>query len=207
MKQNSFPEGFRFLPGYLDREAQENLLDEIREGLRDSPLFQPVMPRTGKPMSVKMSSFGSFGWYTDQKGGYRYEPRHPRTGRDWPAIPGSLLKLWDDLAGYPAPPESCLINFYEPDARMGLHQDADEQDKNAPVLSISLGDTALFRIGGPNRRDRTQSIRLESGDIVILDGTARHCFHGIDKIYPDTNTLLKTSGRVNITMRRVQKPA
>ncbi|NEI74211.1 alpha-ketoglutarate-dependent dioxygenase AlkB [Rhizobium lusitanum] len=198
------PNGIRHLPGYLDRPAQEALVEAIRAVVAEAPLFTPVMPGTGKEMSVRMTNCGSLGWVTDKQHGYRYQPTHPVTGRPWPAMPAQLLDLWRDIAGYETPPEACLVNFYSDDARMGLHQDRDEQDLKAPVLSISLGNTCLFRVGGLNRNDRTLSFKLSSGDIVILGGEGRLCFHGVERIYPATSTLLKNGGRINLTLRRVQ---
>ena len=117
-----------------------------------------------------------------------------------------MLDAWRDLAGYAHPPEACLINVYGPAAKMGLHQDRDELDFNAPVVSLSLGDTCLFRIGGPKRSDPTRSVRLASGDAVVLGGPARLAFHGVDRIMPGTSTLLPEGGRINLTMRRVTRP-
>ena len=198
------PNGIRHLPGYLDRPAQEALVDAIRAVVAEAPLYTPVMPGTGKEMSVRMTNCGSLGWVTDKQRGYRYQPTHPVTDLPWPAIPSKLLDLWRDIAGYEKPPEACLVNFYSDDARMGLHQDRDEQDLSAPVLSVSLGNTCLFRVGGLNRNDPTLSVKLASGDIVVLGGEGRLCFHGVDRIYPTTSTLLKNGGRINLTLRRVQ---
>ena len=198
------PPGFRHLPGHLSRTTQEALVEEIRDVVRAAPLFQPMMPRTGKPFSVRMSNCGPLGWVADRTG-YRYQPTHPVTGAPWPAMPPVLLDLWTELSGYPAEPEACLINFYGETARMGLHRDEDEEDFSAPVFSISLGDTCRFRIGGPSRKDPTSSFKLASGDIVLLAGEARTAFHGVDRIYPATSTLLKDGGRINLTMRRVTK--
>ena len=114
-----------------------------------------------------------------------------------------LLDAWRELARYPHPPEACLVNFYGADARMGLHQDRDEQDFAAPVVSLSLGDTCLFRIGGGKRSDPTRSLKLASGDALVLGGEARLAFHGVDRIMPGTSTLLPEGGRINLTMRRV----
>lgn len=200
------PIGLKLLPGLLDRPAQEALLDEIRERTEKAPLFVPRMPRTGKPMTVRMTNFGPLGWVTDKDRGYRYQPDHPGTGNPWPDIPEVLLKLWREHANYIAPPEACLVNYYEPDAKMGLHQDRDEQDFDAPVLSVSLGDTCLFRYGGKDRGDPTKSFKLQSGDVMLLSGPSRLIFHGVDRLYPGTSTLLKREGRINLTLRRVNKP-
>ncbi len=195
--------GIRHFPGYLDRLHQEAMVEMIREIVSAAPLFTPVMPGTGKPMSVRMSNCGELGWVTDKERGYRYQPVHPLTGEPWPAIPPALLDIWTVVSGYPLPPQACLINFYSDDAKMGLHQDKDEQDLKAPVVSISLGNSCLFRIGGTARNDRTQSLKLSSGDVIVLGGEGRLCFHGVDRIYPATSTLLKSGGRINLTLRRV----
>lgn len=198
------PEGFRLLPGRFGRAEQEELRDAIRAVAAAAPLYRPTMPRTGKPFSVRMTNCGELGWVSDQAG-YRYQETHPVTGRPWPPIPAMLLALWEELSGYPHPPEACLVNFYDPDARMGLHQDADEAEFAAPVLSVSLGDTCRFRLGGLDRRDPTRSVRLASGDALLLGGAARLAFHGVDRIYPGTSTLLPQGGRINLTLRRVTR--
>lgn len=186
--------------GYLSRAEQEEMRDDIRAVVQAAPLFQPLTP-WGKPMSVRMSAAGKYGWYTDRKG-YRYEASHPN-GANWPDIPASVLKIWRALVSETREPDCCLINYYREKARMGLHQDKDEADFAWPVLSVSLGDTAVFRIGGPNRSDATESVSLESGDVAILGGKARLAFHGIDRIKPGSSTLLKDGGRLNLTLRVV----
>jgi alkylated DNA repair protein (DNA oxidative demethylase) len=196
------PKGVRHIPGHLDRDEQQGLLEDIRAVVVQAPLYRPEMPRSGKPFSVRMTNCGELGWVAD-KAGYRYQDQHPVTDAPWPPIPERLLKLWDDLTGYLRPPQACLVNFYDTGARMGLHQDRDESDFSAPVLSISLGDACLFRIGGTERRQPTRSFRLESGDVVILGGESRLAFHGVDRIYPTTSTLLRDGGRINLTLRRV----
>lgn len=195
--------GIRHIPGYLDAAAQRALVDDIRAVVEVAPLYTPEMPRTGKPMSVRMTNCGALGWVTDKAGGYRYQPTHPVSGEPWPPIPALLLDIWREVAGYPHPPEACLVNFYADWARMGLHQDRDERDFAAPVVSISLGDDCLFRVGGVRRNDPTVSFRLSSGDVVVLGGEGRLAFHGVDRIYPGTSMLLKNGGRINLTLRRV----
>lgn len=197
-------DGFRHLPDYLSRIEQEALVKELRVILKQAPLYQPCMPKTGKPFSVKMSNCGELGWVSDVKG-YRYQEIHPETGKQWPPIPKMLLNIWEKEAGYELPPQACLINWYEPSAKMGLHQDKDEQDFDAPVLSVSLGDTALFRIGGLTRKEPTRSFKLNSGDVVVLGGKSRLAFHGIDRILTGSSTLLGKLGRINLTLRRVVK--
>ncbi|MFH1794610.1 MAG: alpha-ketoglutarate-dependent dioxygenase AlkB [Pseudomonadota bacterium] len=199
----TLPDGFRHLPGYLDVSAQRTLVENIRDVVQAAPLFTPEMPRTGKPMSVRMTNCGALGWVTDRERGYRYQSTHPATGRPWPPIPHRLLAIWRAVSGAGIDPEACLVNFYDDTARMGLHQDRDEQDLSAPVVSVSLGDTCLFRIGGTSRNDPTQSFRLNSGDVVVLGGESRLSFHGVDRIYPSTSPLLKSGGRINLTLRRV----
>jgi DNA oxidative demethylase len=196
--------GLRIVPGYLDREAQERLLAAIREVIAEAPLYTPRMPRSGQPMSVRMTNCGPLGWMTDEKG-YRYQETHPVTGAPWPPIPGILLEAWQKLAGCPRQPQACLVNFYGPDARMGLHQDRDEEDFDAPVVSLSLGDTCLFRVGGTTRQGATRSFRLASGDAVVLGGEARLAFHGVDRVIPGTSRLLAEGGRINLTLRRVTR--
>jgi alkylated DNA repair protein (DNA oxidative demethylase) len=194
--------GLRLYPDYLDREQQEMLLASLREVLAAAPLFTPRMPKSGRPFSVRMSNCGTLGWMSDETG-YRYARTHPVTGRAWPPIPGMLLAIWNELARYPHPPEACLINFYGADAKMGLHQDRDEHDFAAPVVSLSLGDSCLFRVGGLKRGDPTQSFRLASGDALVLGGEARLAFHGVDRVTAGTSTLLAEGGRINLTLRRV----
>jgi len=197
------PRGVRHIPGYLGAEAQEALVAAIRAVVQAAPLYTPTMPKSGRPMSVRMTNCGTLGWVTDQERGYRYQATHPVTGKPWPAIPQSLLTLWREVASWPMEPEACLVNFYDQSAKMGLHQDRDEQNLQAPVVSVSLGDACLFRIGGSKRDDPTKSFRLESGDVVVLGGEGRLAFHGVDRIYPMTSALLNKGGRINLTLRRV----
>jgi alkylated DNA repair protein (DNA oxidative demethylase) len=194
-------DGFRFYPEHFDRVAQVALVETVRALVRDAPFYTPHVP-SGAAMSVQQTSFGPLGWITD-RAGYRYEPRHPVTGRPWPAMPDALASLWTELADFPAPAESCLVNLYRASAKMGLHVDADEAARDAPVVSVSLGDTALFRIGGAKRSDPTRSLRLSSGDVVVLAGASRRAYHGIDRIYPGTSRLIDGGGRINLTLRRV----
>jgi alkylated DNA repair protein (DNA oxidative demethylase) len=193
--------GLRLFKEALGRVEQEDLRDRIREILLAAPLFQPVMPRTGKKFSVRMSNCGPLGWVSDLSG-YRYQASHPETGQPWPPIPMALLRLWRDLADYPHDPDACLINYYDAQAKMGAHQDRDEQVFDAPILSISLGDSCRFRFGGDTRGAPTQSLTLDSGDVLIFGGPARKMFHGVDKIIAGGSTLLNPPGRINLTLRR-----
>jgi alkylated DNA repair protein (DNA oxidative demethylase) len=190
----------------LDRPAQTALLGAIRKVIAEAPLYTPTMPRSGKPMSVRMTNAGPLGWVTDKEGGYRYQAMHPETGKPWPPIPPMLLDLWTECADYPHPPEACLINYYAGAAKMGLHQDRDEQDFDAPVLSVSLGDTGIFRVGGTTRKAPTESYELRSGDVFVLGGADRLAYHGIDRVLPGSSDLLVEGGRFNLTLRRVTKP-
>lgn len=192
--------GFEVHKGYLDAAAQEALVDRLRSLIRAAPLFSPLTPY-GKPMSVRMTSAGRFGWYADRKG-YRYVERHP-DGTSWPPIPDEVLAIWADVAGVARAPDCCLVNYYSKGARMGLHQDRDEADFSLPVVSISLGDSALFRIGGTKRGCPTESIWLESGDVVVMGGDARLTYHGIDRIRFGSSSLLPNGGRINLTLRVV----
>jgi alkylated DNA repair protein (DNA oxidative demethylase) len=189
-------------PERLDREAQTALIAEVFRLVEDAPFYRPVMPQSGKPFSVEETNFGSLGWLSDASG-YRYVREHPVTHRPWPAIPDALLRLWAETAGFAAPPECCLVNLYREGARMGLHQDRDEAALDAPVLSVSLGDDALFRIGGTSRRGPTRSVRLGSGDVIVFGGPARLAFHGIDRVVAGTSGLVPGGGRINLTLRRV----
>lgn len=194
-------DGFKFFPAALDPAAQAALAAEVMTVAREAPFFRPITPG-GQAMSVRMTSFGERGWFTDRSG-YRYVESHPQTGRPWPPIPPTLLALWARLTGCATPPDACLVNWYQTGAKMGLHQDKDEADFTFPVLSVSLGDTALFRLGGLNRKDATGSIRLASGDVCVLDGPARLAFHGVDRVLSGSSRLIEGGGRINLTLRRV----
>jgi alkylated DNA repair protein (DNA oxidative demethylase) len=154
-------------------------------------------------MSVAITGLGLLSWTSDLDG-YRYTPTHPATGRPWPPMPPILLELWRRLAPGAPEPDACLVNLYRSGARMGLHQDRDEQDFSIPVLSISLGDTALFRLGGARRRDPTRSLKLSSGDVCLLTGPARLAFHGIDRVIDGSSTVVPGGGRLNLTLRRAR---
>jgi alkylated DNA repair protein (DNA oxidative demethylase) len=210
MHETTAASGLRVFAGFLDRRAQLRLVAALREAVWRAPFFTPTMPRTGKPFSVRMTNLGPLGWVTDRDGGYRYQAKHPETDAPWPAIPEMVMEVWRQVSGYPHPPEACLVNYYATTAKMGLHQDRDEQDFVAPVVSISLGDSCLFRVGGNDRKDPTRSMKLASGDVVVLGGNARLAFHGVDRLYPGTSTLLSDwfpeGGRVNLTLRRVTRP-
>lgn len=189
----------------LDEPSQLALVEAVRGIARQAPLFRPVTPR-GQPMSVRMTSAGEFGWVTDRNG-YRYQAEHPDSGAPWPPIPDPVLDIWRAVSGTERVPESCLVNFYDETARMGLHQDRDEADLTAPVVSVSLGDDARFRVGTTKRGGPTKSLWLASGDIAVLAGEARLAYHGIDKLRPGSSRLLPKGGRINLTLRVVTAQA
>jgi DNA oxidative demethylase len=197
-------DGVKHFPGFMDRTAQETMLLAMRDVVKAAPLFIPLMPRTGRPFSVRMTNMGELGWVSDRNG-YRYQATHPDTGTAWPVMPEQILDIWRKVAGAPVLPEACLVNFYQGGAKMGLHQDKDEEDFSVPVVSISLGDTALFRFGGTERGGKTSTVKLASGDVLVMGGASRLCFHGIDRVYSGTSTLLKEGGRINLTLRRVTR--
>jgi alkylated DNA repair protein (DNA oxidative demethylase) len=197
--------GLVYRPGCLDRDDQRALAEAVDEAVAQAPFVRPVMPQTGRPFSVEMTNLGPLGWVSDRRG-YRYQPTHPETGEAWPSMPAMILDIWRAVAGYPHDPEACLVNRYRAGAKMGLHRDGDEEEIAAPVVSISLGDTAILRIGGTERGGKTETIRLSSGDVLVMGGKSRLRYHGIDRILPSTSTLLKDGGRINLTLRRVTKP-
>ena len=190
--------GVRIVPGWLGGDAQRRIVEDLRGIVSAAPLFHPETMR-GRKMSVRMTSAGRLGWVSDRRG-YRYEPRHP-SGCNWPAIPADLIGMWRALCPDAADPDTCLVNYYGEGARMGLHQDRDEADNSHPVLSLSLGDEALFRVGNLDRGGRTESVWLASGDVAILEGRARLAFHGIDRIRFGSSSLLGDGGRLNVTLR------
>lgn len=193
--------GVRHLAGFLDRPAQERMQADVRGVIAAAPLVRPVTP-WGKPMSVRMTSAGRLGWVI-RRGRYAYADRHPETGNAWPPIPESVLAVWRSVSGWPQDPDCCLINWYSEGARMGLHQDRDEGRFDAPVVSISLGDPARFRIGGTERKGPTESLILHSGDVLVMGGASRLAFHGIDRVMFGEGTLLPGGGRINLTLRVV----
>lgn len=194
--------GFILLPGLLDLAAQAALVDAVLTAARDAPFHRQITPG-GRLMSVEMTGLGPLSWITDA-GGYRYEVRHPLTGRPWPPMPEILRTLWAELADAIVPADACLVNLYREGAKMGLHRDEDEADFRFPVLSVSLGDTAVFRIGGLKRTDPTRSVRLASGDVCLLAGESRLAFHGVDRIVAGSSRLIPGGGRINLTLRRAR---
>lgn len=190
--------GVRVWPGLLDSDAQRAMVGDLR-ALAEAAPFRQYQTPGGRMMSVRMTAAGAVGWVTDRSG-YRYDPAQP-DGREWPEIPESILAVWHRVSGVERLPDSCLVNFYGEGAKMGMHQDCDEADTRWPVVSISLGDDALFRVGGIERGGVTKSVWLRSGDVAVLSGPARLAHHGIDRIRFRSSGLLPDGGRINVTLR------
>jgi DNA oxidative demethylase len=194
--------GILLLPGYAGAE----ILTTAQALLTASPP-RIMMTSWGKPMSVAMTNCG-LGWVSGATG-YRYEARDPATGHPWPAMPEIFHRLAVSAsvaAGYAGfDPEACLINLYRPQARMGLHQDRDETVFDQPIVSVSLGRSARFRIGGVHRTAPTRAVTLEDGDVVVFGGPARLVFHGIDRLVGPAHPVLGEI-RINLTFRRVTAP-
>lgn len=204
--ETGFP-GIALYPGYLGAAAQGALLGALLAGFATAPPYRPRMPRTGQPWSIRQTNFGEFGWVS-RPDGYFYSSTNEVNGGKWPAIPAALLDIWAQVAHYPAPPECCLVNLYDaPKSRMGLHRDEDEAALDAPVVSISLGDSCVFRVGGFARSDKSKSFRLASGDVLVIGGASRLRYHGVDRVIPGSSRLVPGGGRINLTLRRVTKPA
>ena len=201
VKPFALADGVALWRGYYDRAAQEALTAEVFAAAEHAPFYKPVMPGTGTPFSVEETNFGLLGWISD-KAGYRYGSNHPYTDKPWPPLPPALLQLWNAVADHPAPPECCLVNLYRAGAKMGAHQDREEA-ADAPVVSVSLGDDALFRFGGTTRKGPTRSVMLASGDVLVFGGPARRMYHGIDRIVAGSSTLIPGGGRLNLTLRKV----
>jgi DNA oxidative demethylase len=195
--------GFAHIGAALDVAAQNALLAAVNGVVAAAPLFTSRMPRTGKPLSVRMTNCGPVGWVSDKDLGYRYQATHLEMGKPWPPIPGELLAIWHSYANFDGLPEACLVNFYAAGTKMGSHVDRDEKEPRAPVISVSLGDDAVFHVGGLKRSDPKTKMTLRSGDVVVLGGPARFAYHGIDRVLPGTSDLVPGGGRINLTMRRV----
>ena len=185
---------------FLNSADQMAVIQALGIVAQKAPFLQPVTP-WGRPMSVHMTSAGSFGWVSGPKG-YAYSRTHP-AGPDWPAVPAKILEIWAKVSGSLRLPECCLVNFYGQGARMGMHQDRDEADFGEPVVSLSLGDEGLFRVGNLTRGGKTASTWLRSGDVVVMGGRARLLYHGIDRIRFGSSSLLPKHGRINVTLRVV----
>jgi DNA oxidative demethylase len=194
-------DGATVLKGFAGTAAPR-LIDEIDTVAAAAPFRRMVTPG-GKQMSVAMTNCGAAGWVTDRRG-YRYDPADPQTGRPWPPMPKTFRSLAKGAAGAAGfadfCPDACLINRYEPGARLTLHQDRDEQDFSQPIVSVSLGLPAVFLFGGERRTGPRRRIRLENGDVVVWGGPARLAFHGIDPL-ADGEHPLTGRCRINLTFR------
>jgi alkylated DNA repair protein (DNA oxidative demethylase) len=205
VKGHELAPGVRLWREFYLRPAQREVVETVMGLTQSSPFYRPLMPKSAKPFSVEETNFGPLGWTSDISG-YRYSTVHPVTGEPWPAIPDCLLELWHAVAFYPLAPQCCLVNLYRDGAKMGAHQDRDEVELDAPVVSVSLGDDAVFRFGGLTRKEPTQSVKLSSGDVLTFGGPARRMFHGIDRVIGSSTRLVPGGGRINLTLRRVTKP-
>ena len=198
--------GLRIVPGFLDAQSQAALLRDVHEVFTAAPLYSPRMPKSGKPLSVRMTNCGTLGWVSDRRG-YRYTSHDPLSGQPWPPMPSvfSALALraaqatgFEDFN-----PDACLINRYVPGARLTLHQDKDENDFSAPIVSVSLGLPAIFLFGGNARKDKQRRIPLQHGDVVVWGGSARHYHHGVLPLKEGHHSILG-SQRINLTFRRAR---
>ena len=197
-------EGAVLLRG-LARGRTDRLVSVLRQVEEEAPFRHMVTPG-GYRMSVAMTNCGKVGWVSDPRG-YRYDPVDPETGKAWPAIPPEFLDIAGEAAAQAGfsdfDPDVCLINRYEPGAKLSLHQDKDEQDFSAPIVSISLGLPAVFLWGGTNRSDRPRRIRLESGDVVVWGGPSRLVYHGISPL-ADGEHAATGRTRINLTFRKAR---
>lgn len=193
--------GASLLRGFA-RDAAPDLLAALADIAAASP-FRHLITPGGHTMSVATTGCGTRGWHSDETG-YRYTARDPHTGRPWPALPGCFLALARqaaERAGFPGfVPDACLINRYAPGARLTLHQDRNERDYGAPIVSLSLGIPATFLFGGPRRGDRTLKLRLVHGDVVVWGGPSRLAFHGVQPLAHAEHPLTGAC-RINLTFR------
>lgn len=198
--------GFFLFKSKLTKEIQQEIVSAARAIVSQAPLFTPTMPGSGQPFNYSMTNCGELGWVADRDG-YRYQSNHPETGKSFPAIPPVIKELAIALAKETGNsnfyPESCLLNFYSKGAKLGLHQDNSEKNLAAPIISISLGDTGIFVLGGKQRTDETKQYIVQSGDCIVMSGESRNYFHAFKGIVLNTSSLLKNGGRLNLTIRQV----
>ena len=202
--QEAMAEGAVLMRGFA-KPAEAELVAALSDIAEQAPFRHMVTPG-GHPMSVAMTNCGSLGWVTDRTG-YRYDARDPETAKPWPAMPAPFLELARqaaDRAGFGGfSPDACLVNRYQPGAKMSLHQDRDESDLGAPIVSVSLGLPAIFLFGGPNRNDKPRRFRLEHGDVVVWGGPARLYFHGVAPLADGEHALIGRQ-RINLTFRKAR---
>lgn len=198
--------GFFLFKSSLTTEAQKEIRSAARAVVSQAPLFRPTMPGSGQPFSYLMTNCGDLGWVADRDG-YRYQSNHPVTNKLFPAMPQVIKELATALAkeigNNDFCPESCLLNFYRKGQKLGLHQDNTEKNLSAPIISISLGDTGIFILGGKQKSDETKQYIVQSGDCIVMSGESRSYFHSFKGIIPNTSSLLKNGGRLNLTIRQV----
>ncbi|MFL6813210.1 MAG: DNA oxidative demethylase AlkB [Bradyrhizobium sp.] len=202
--QQAITEGAVLLHG-LAKPFEAELIVALRAIIEQAP-FRHMATPGGHQMSVAMTNCGSFGWVTDHSG-YRYDRNDPESGKPWPAMPASFRQLAEhaaDRAGFGGfSPDACLINCYQPGARMSLHQDRDEIDFSAPIISVSLGLPAIFLFGGLKRSDKPNRFRVEHGDVAVWGGPARLAFHGVAPLADGEHALLGRQ-RINLTFRKAR---
>jgi alkylated DNA repair protein (DNA oxidative demethylase) len=202
--QEAMAEGAVLLRGFA-KPAEAELVAALGDIAEQAPFRHMVTPG-GHPMSVAMTNCGSLGWVTDRTG-YRYDAHDPETAKPWPAMPApfrELARQAADRAGFGGfTPDACLVNRYQPGAKMSLHQDRDESDFGAPIVSVSLGLPAIFLFGGPNRSDKPRRFRLGHGDVVVWGGPARLYFHGIAPLADGEHALIGRQ-RINLTFRKAR---
>jgi alkylated DNA repair protein (DNA oxidative demethylase) len=200
---DDLPAGFHVYRGMVSPEQQTRLVELSRALCREAPL---ITPRTlyGAKFKLQITSWGDVGWYSDEQG-YRYLGHHPETGRAWPPIPeevSDVMTAAAERSGYGLDLQTVLVNFYQADAgRLGRHQDRTEKNLVSPIVTISLGDSCVFGIGGAAYTDPMQELALDSGDVVVQGGAARMYFHEVIRILPDSSKLLKQGGRISLTGR------
>lgn len=198
-------QGFFLLKSKFTESVQQEILIAARTVVKQAPLFRPTMPNS-QPFNYSMTNCGELGWVADRHG-YRYQQVHPNTLKVFPAMPQIIKNLAVEIAIETGnelfQPQSCLINFYSKGEKLGLHQDSTENNLSAPIISISLGDTGIFLLGGKLRNDATKQYIVQSGDVIVMGGESRNFFHAFKGTIPNTSNLLKNGGRLNLTIRQV----
>jgi alkylated DNA repair protein (DNA oxidative demethylase) len=200
----SLPAGVTVRRGFVDPTVQSALGEAVIEAAGMAPFRRPRTRGQGT-FSAAITNCGAVGWWSDQQG-YRYMPVQPEGGLPWPPMPGLFREVVAGIVAGTAwagfTPDCCLINFYGPGAKMGLHQDKDERDFTQPIVTVSLGDTADFLVGGPKRSDRAQVFSFHSGDVLLMGPPSRMLFHGVRKVHAGTSPIPSLKGRYSLTFRR-----
>lgn len=197
--------GFFLLKSRLTRVVQQEILAAARAVVGQAPLFRPTMP-SGQSFNYSMTNCGELGWVADRHG-YRYQQTHPHTFKLFPAMPQAIKDLTIEIAQETGnndfSPQSCLINLYRKGEKLGLHQDNTEENLSAPIISVSLGDSGIFVLGGLLRTDETKHYIVQSGDVIVMSKESRNFYHAFKGTVPNTSNLLKNGGRLNLTVRQV----